>query len=72
VTFMKKAELKQHILNHIIGCNIELKNGNEWFNDTTHNQTSMETMELVLSWLGVSDIEIKEWKNSNYAKTYHR
>jgi hypothetical protein len=69
---MKKKELKQHILNHIIGCNIELKNGNEWFNDTTHNQTSMETMELVLNWLGVSDIEIKEWKDSNYSKTYHR
>ena len=27
MTFMKKAELKQHILDHIIGCNIELKNG---------------------------------------------
>ena len=68
---MKKAELKQHILDHIIGCNIELKKGKEW-SETTHLQTSMETMELVLDWLGVDSDTINEWKNSNYAKTYHR
>jgi len=68
---MKKKKLKLHILDHIIGCNIELKKGNEWFNGT-HNQSSMETMELVLNWLGVDSDEINEWKNSNYAKTYHR
>ena len=68
---MKKAELKQHILDHIIGANNELKKGNEWFNDT-HLQSSMETMELVLSWMGVSDTEINEWKNIYYAKTYNR
>jgi hypothetical protein len=68
---MKKKELKLNLIDHIIGCNIELKNGNEWFNGI-HNQSSMETAQLVLSWLGMSDKEIEEWKNSNYAKTYHR
>ena len=68
---MKKAELKQHILDHIIDCDIELKKGNEWFNGT-HNQSSMETMELVLDWLNVSKEEIDKWKNSYYAKTHHR
>lgn len=65
-------ELKQNIIDHIIGCNNELKNGKEWFEDTTHLQTSMETAELVLSWMDVSEDEIKQWKESHYAKTYYR
>lgn len=68
---MKKAELKQHILDHIIGCNIELKNGNNWV-EGTHIPTSLETFELILSWMNVSKEEIDKWKNSYYAKTYHR
>ena len=68
---MKKKELKLHLIDHMIGANIELKKGNEWFNGT-HNQTTMETAQLVLGWLGVSDEEMEEWKNSYYARTFHR
>ena len=65
-------ELKQNIIDHIIGCNKELEQGNEWFDGHIHNQSSMEAMELVLNWMGVTDEEIKQWKESHYAKTYYR